>query len=81
MGVTVPCDLCRNSGHGSSCPFELLTEGCAPLRPSSSPKIRSNGDELKSERTEEMGPGFVGTPPASQGPDEQVEGKVGKIKR
>lgn len=32
------------------------------------------------ECTEEMAPGFVGTPPASQGPTEQVEGKVGKIK-
>lgn len=80
VGVTVPCDLCRNSGHGSSCPFALLAESCAPLRPSSLSKTPSYGHELKSECTEEMAPGFVGPPPASQGPTEQVEGKVGKIK-
>lgn len=79
VGVTVPCDLCRNSGHGASCPFALLAESRAPLRPSSLSKILSYGDELKSECTEETAPGFVGTPPP-QGPSEQVEGKVGKIK-
>lgn len=73
VGVTVPCDLCRHSGQGSSCP-------CPPLRPSSLSKILSYGDELESECTEEAAPGFVGPPRASQGPTEQVEGKVGKIK-
>lgn len=80
VGVRVPCDLCRNSGHGSSCPFALET--CALLCPSSLSKLFSYGDELKSESSEETGSGFVGTLPASQGPVEraQVEWKVGKMK-
>lgn len=73
VGVTVPCDLCRNSGHGSSCPFALLAESCAPLRLSSLSKILSYRE---SECTDEMAPGFVGTAPTSQGPTEQVEGQI-----
>lgn len=72
VGVTVPCDLCRNSGHGSSCPFALLAESCAPLRPSSLSKVLSYGVRVHGRD----GAWLCGYAPNRTGRGESWENKV-----